>query len=445
MAHQKMVMETQHILSRCHTDDAIVVVGSDVKLRLDILAIDEELDNALLNHDPNDPSKHFERLLERFDILRKSLANADKSIVTDKWPEMRAAIAALSCLLAEQRKHTGPGLFDWGTVTTKAYIRVVDRLIPQVDMDLDALDDEEQMSASKERRNLTDVFLEKRRGVSSLKLRTLLKENKLSTFEKDMKAFTRALDRAMLPRPKLLRLYSGSGDFEESSDVEMVHVTDLRHPGHQGSPSKSSMESQVEPSAENNACSGVPSKQEEPPSAQALAKASDGLQRQLKGRPGAVTEALAIGEGLPPPRSPAAKRAAVEADGGGPISKRPKPAKATPRRSARSVTRRESLGEQVDFDDSQSLDEPHDARLTLGGRATPDKAAALASTGRKAGAKKNGHRARVPWTEEEVKHLNAAVLALGKGKWALALAQYKFQDCRTAVDLKDKWRNLTKG
>lgn len=69
MAHQKMVVETQHILSRCHSDDAIVVVGSDVKLRLDILAIDEELDNALLNHDQNDPSKHFERLLERFDIL----------------------------------------------------------------------------------------------------------------------------------------------------------------------------------------------------------------------------------------------------------------------------------------------------------------------------------------------------------------------------------------
>lgn len=69
MAHQKMIVETQHILSRCHTDDAMVVVGSDVKLRLDILAIDEALENALLKHDPNDPSKHFECLLERFDLL----------------------------------------------------------------------------------------------------------------------------------------------------------------------------------------------------------------------------------------------------------------------------------------------------------------------------------------------------------------------------------------
>ena len=83
--------------------------------------------------------------------------------------------AALSCLLAQQRSHAGPETFDWGKVSTKPYIRVVNRLIPEVDTDLDALDDEELMSASKERRNLTDVFLEKRRGVSSLKLRTLLK------------------------------------------------------------------------------------------------------------------------------------------------------------------------------------------------------------------------------------------------------------------------------
>ncbi len=69
LAHQKMVAETQHILARCEPDDAIVLVGSDVKLRLDILAIDEELDNAIHNHDPDDPSKYFVRLLKRFDML----------------------------------------------------------------------------------------------------------------------------------------------------------------------------------------------------------------------------------------------------------------------------------------------------------------------------------------------------------------------------------------
>lgn len=69
MAQQKMVVETQHILSRCQADDAMVVVGSDVKLRLDILAIDEELENTLLTDDQKHPSKNFERLLDRFDIL----------------------------------------------------------------------------------------------------------------------------------------------------------------------------------------------------------------------------------------------------------------------------------------------------------------------------------------------------------------------------------------
>lgn len=53
-------------------------------------------------------------------------------------------------------------------------------------------------------------------------------------------------------------------------------------------------------------------------------------------------------------------------------------------------------------------------------------------------------RPRVPWSDEEVNHLEAAVSALGVGKWKKALALYKFRDCRTAVDLKDKWRNLTK-
>ncbi|CAB1115249.1 unnamed protein product [Ectocarpus sp. CCAP 1310/34] len=446
MAHEKMVVETQHILSRCHSDDAIVVVGSDVKLRLDILAIDEELENALLNHDQKDPSKPFERLLERFDILHKSLANTDSAIITERWPQMRAALvrqAALSCFLAQQRNHAGPEPFDWGNVCTKAYFKVIDRLIPRVDFDLDALDDEEQMSASKERRNLTDVFKEKHRSVSSIKLRTLLKENKLGTFEKDMKAFTRALDQALLPRPKLLTMYSN-----EDSDMSVVDMTDGRQDGLQGSASKPPMRSParspVKRSAKRKAVSPMPATVETPPTAQALAKANEGLQQELNGhRPGTVSEALAISERLPPTSSPAAKRAAVEDNSGGPADKRP--GRAPSRRSGKSLTRRESRGEQVDFDDSQSVDEPQDTRAALGDRPSPAKAAALPSASGKVKAKKrSGPRIRHPWTEEEVKHLKAAVLALGRGKWALALAQYKFQDCRTAVDLKDKWRNLTK-
>lgn len=58
--------------------------------------------------------------------------------------------------------------------------------------------------------------------------------------------------------------------------------------------------------------------------------------------------------------------------------------------------------------------------------------------------KGSGSRSRTPWTEDEVEQLHAAVKELGKGKWASALKQYKFKECRTSVDLKDKWRNLHK-
>lgn len=61
-------------------------------------------------------------------------------------------------------------------ISTKGYIATVNRLLPEVvDVDLDTLDNEEQMTAAKERRNLTDVFFGKSYAVSSLKVRTLIR------------------------------------------------------------------------------------------------------------------------------------------------------------------------------------------------------------------------------------------------------------------------------
>lgn len=40
---------------------------------------------------------------------------------------------------------------------------------------MDTLDDVEQMTAAKEKRNLTDIFLEKRRVLNGVKVRLLLK------------------------------------------------------------------------------------------------------------------------------------------------------------------------------------------------------------------------------------------------------------------------------
>lgn len=71
MAQQRMQPETMHMLSLCPSDDALIVVGSDLQIRLQILSIDDGLDTALdpEKQDPTNPPKHFERLLERFDDL----------------------------------------------------------------------------------------------------------------------------------------------------------------------------------------------------------------------------------------------------------------------------------------------------------------------------------------------------------------------------------------
>lgn len=69
MAYFKMVTETRHILSRCEGADAIVVEGSDLKLRLEILAIYELLKSALYAQEQANPSKAFESLVERVDSL----------------------------------------------------------------------------------------------------------------------------------------------------------------------------------------------------------------------------------------------------------------------------------------------------------------------------------------------------------------------------------------
>lgn len=54
-------------------------------------------------------------------------------------------------------------------------------------------------------------------------------------------------------------------------------------------------------------------------------------------------------------------------------------------------------------------------------------------------------RARVPWSVEETENLQAGVMKHGEGFWADILndPEFSFQDNRTQIDLKDKWRNLT--
>lgn len=82
MAQQKMLPETLHMLELCNSDDALVVIGSDMQLRLSILAIDEGLNDAIEKTDSEHPPKYFECLLERFDNLVSVNVRVNLSVST---------------------------------------------------------------------------------------------------------------------------------------------------------------------------------------------------------------------------------------------------------------------------------------------------------------------------------------------------------------------------
>ena len=48
------------------------------------------------------------------------------------------------------------------------------------------------------------------------------------------------------------------------------------------------------------------------------------------------------------------------------------------------------------------------------------------------------------WDEINVENLVQGVNLYGPGKWKKIHAHFRFSDDFTTVDLKDKWRNLTK-
>ena len=48
------------------------------------------------------------------------------------------------------------------------------------------------------------------------------------------------------------------------------------------------------------------------------------------------------------------------------------------------------------------------------------------------------------WTEEEVKKLRSGISDYGEGSWSKIFTTLFFNSDRTQVDLKDKWRNISK-
>lgn len=69
MLYLRMGPEARVLLDRCDTRDSSFDAGGDVTLRLELLAIDEEVERAVMEEDVGDVPKGFERLLSRFDVL----------------------------------------------------------------------------------------------------------------------------------------------------------------------------------------------------------------------------------------------------------------------------------------------------------------------------------------------------------------------------------------
>ena len=51
-------------------------------------------------------------------------------------------------------------------------------------------------------------------------------------------------------------------------------------------------------------------------------------------------------------------------------------------------------------------------------------------------------RLRTPWLDFEIQNLIIGVFNFGVGKWSIIHTHMNFNDNRTYIDLKDKWRNL---
>lgn len=69
LAYYKMTPEVRSLMKRFDPKDGMVLMGSDLELRLKLLAIDDKLDRVLARQDSSEPSKGFEELLDLVDVL----------------------------------------------------------------------------------------------------------------------------------------------------------------------------------------------------------------------------------------------------------------------------------------------------------------------------------------------------------------------------------------
>ncbi|CAM9119195.1 unnamed protein product [Discosporangium mesarthrocarpum] len=431
----------RHIVSRCrdHASDALIVVDSPLHRRLEIVTVEESLETALsaAYYDPEEAPEKFDVLLSRFDKMRIFFSGTEAPV--GDWDKIRSKMAcqvALSYIRAQvPGGDDDPEGGDLEGISTQAYLETVDQLFPDMrtrskkpeDMEI------EEFIKLKTRKKLRNIFTDGRKQVSVRTIESLLQENKLNDFETNVKDFLRGLEMRYIPEPKLWKQHSADYEHLELPEGQNQAFLDTRRItrgaggrlDHRG-PRREGVGEITMMVEEEPGYKGV----------DALKKANGELQEELNRMgPGAVEEAL--GNDLSPnqPSSMESKHLKRMA----PVSSRSpgghKRFQSSTASGAQMVLR-SSIGEQVDFEDSQSNDErPTRLRLPTVPAAAPP---ALLDDGRQFKSK------RQPWSAQEVSYLQEGVKKFGDGKWIEIVKHYPFHEKRSNVDLKDKWKNINK-
>lgn len=69
LAYYKMIPEVRLMLERYDSPDSVIVKGSPLKIRLDLLTTEDKLEVALTEQDREEPSKALEELLGIVNML----------------------------------------------------------------------------------------------------------------------------------------------------------------------------------------------------------------------------------------------------------------------------------------------------------------------------------------------------------------------------------------
>jgi hypothetical protein len=173
------------------------------------------------------------------------------------------------------------------------------------------------------------------------------------------------------------------------------------------------------------------------PSAAAAAVDAEALQQQLSAIGDANASAIsnqllervnALGKWLPPPPPPQPSQPpAAEAKGKkGSVKDEPPASQASNANQDKSPGKRKR-------NDPKPAEEVEPSK-------TPARAAASSAATASASSSK---KPRNKWTKDEEDNLRIGVARYGHGSWAKILESFQF-NARSAVDLKDKWRNMNK-